>query len=405
VNLELRATTELVQAGDTPASFRGFATENEAFSLGLLQNVITAVVRDVDGMYHLLNVNNNQAFPGATHSTALANHPGLLTVVRLVNPGLEAESQIQGPERPESWAERVTRARELRERFYDGHESALEAGLRAVFTSLATEALQVAPSELHIMLQMSSRPSTSRINILLHPDADEAGGLSGIGTASIQELMRTQHEFGLYPTQAASGQRPWVLITAERIERGGAAGIRSTFRHEATHAGTTERVRQLMETWQGLGRPQGDFWTWLRTQRRQARGGRYRVTQADLELAFARLYTRSDEPMAVTMQFTARYHLIPADRISNADFSSLEYMLAHWRQVGGMAGVRSLGDEALRRLEVYYREHLDDAHRRAWDAWLDSRPTSRRRIRLFSDVTWEEARPVLDRMRAFRRRA
>jgi hypothetical protein len=137
---------------------------------------------------------------------------------------------------------------------------------------------------------------------------------------------------------------------------------------------------------------------------------------ADLQIALARLYQQSDEPLACAARFTAEYHRVPPDQISADTFHELRYMLANWVSAGeGMpaGGIPALRDEAMRRLRAYYREELDAEHRAAFDRWVDGLPAGSEERILFPTLPargyarWNEAsvQAAIGQMRAFRRGA
>ena len=415
--LPMVGTTEVVQAGDRAGTFRGFPTRYEALSLALLQNGYTAIVRDPGGQFHVLNVAESSPVEDEVRSVPNRSVAGF-TVLRFVNPLIPTPASVihgEMPMRPEdTWAGRVARAQELRTNYYSRGQTGLQGQMADAFRSLAADAFNVPPSEINILFRSRDTSSPDRINIMLDPSV-EAGGTSGIGQRALPPGQAAP-PFGLRPGESAAQQRPFLWVSADSFDASGPDRARAVLRHEASHSGTTERVRELMETWQGQGEPAGDFWAWLQQQRRLRNGGPHQVTQADMQLALARLYQQSDEPLACAARFTAEYHHVPAGQINEDTFGEVRYMLANWVSAGeGMPGrgVPPLRDEAMRRLRVYYREELDAAHRTAFDGWVDGLPAGGDERILFPHLPargyarWGErsVQAAIGQMRAFRRGA
>jgi hypothetical protein len=413
--LPMVGTTELVQAGDRAGTFRGFTTRYEALSLALMQNGYTAIVRDPGGQFHVLNVAESSPVEDEVRSVPNRSVSGF-TVERFVNPLIPTPAGVihgEMPMRPEdTWAGRVARAQELRSNYYGRGQTGLQQQMVDAFRDLAASAFNVPPGEINIVLRSRHASAADRINIMLDPSV-EAGGVSGIGTRQLPPGQAAP-PFGLDPSEEAAEQRPFLWVSADTFDPSGPDRARAVLRHEASHSGTTERVRELMETWEEQGEPAGDFWAWLQQQRRLRNGGPHNVTQLDMQLALARLYQQSDEPLACAARFTAEYHHVPAAQINADAFGEVRYMLANWVSAGeGMPGrgVPPLRDEAMRRLRVYYREELDAPHRAAFDRWVDGLPRGGTERILYPDqpargyAAWGErsVQAAIGQMLAFRR--
>lgn len=409
------ATSEVVQAGDRAGQFRGFTTYHEALSLSLLQPGFTAIVRDPGGQYHVLDVAESAPVEDAVRSQPRRGLAAF-TVVRFVNPLIPTPAAVIHGEMPlrqeDTWQGRVERAQQMRRRYFFQNELELGDEMTRAFRDLAADAFSVAPGEINVLFRASEQAPPGQINVMLDPHV-EAGGVSGIGQRELPP-GQANPPVGLRPSEPAGEQRPFLWISADAFVPSGPDRARAVMRHESSHAGTTERVRTLMEIWQGQGEPEGDFWMWLRGQQRQRGGGPHQVTVADLQIAMARLYRQSDEPLACVARFTAEYHQVPPDQIDEETFGELRYMLANWVSAGeGMpgAGVPPLRGEAMRRLRVYYQEQLDDAHRAPFDRWVDSLPAgSDERIlfphdpsRGYAQWSADSVQAAIGEMRSFRR--
>ena len=409
------ATSEVVRAGGRPGRFRGFFTLHEALSLALLQDGFTAIVRDPDEWYHVLNVAESSPTEEEIRSEPRGDIEAF-TVVRFVNPVIPTPAEVIHTDIPlreeDTWAGRVARAQEMRTHYYDRGQTELQAQMVGAWRDLAADAFGVPPGEINIVLRSRHPSQAERINIMLDPSV-EAGGVSGMGTRALPP-GEAAPPFEMQPGQPAEEQRAFLWISADTFDASGPDRARAVLRHESSHSGTTERVRTLMETWQGEGEPGGDFWMWLRQQQRSRGGGPHQVTLTDLQLAMARLYRHSDEPVACVDRFTAEYHRVPPDQIEAETFGEMRYMLANWVSAGGgmpAGGVPPLRDEAMRRLRAYYREQLDAPHRAAFDRWVDGLPSEGEERILYPRqpgrgyAAWGEdsVQAAIGQMRAFRR--
>ena len=338
---------ELVPPGQKPGEFEGYEHRIQAFGHVWSQTNLCAVVTDQEGRYHALKTD----FPGrsaqAEVTIAPTQHP--FKKVQWVNvPGRGDPGKDTGFG---SWKERADRARSLHAKWqfpgatsytcpHSGmHDENTKAGmqrcLQIEFTNLLAQALDIAPSEIHIAATEGDHSPDHLVTFDLF--MDDAHGKGGTRIPTDESTEVSPPTVALGPMAFMSESYVYTLSTAV---------------HETQHFTHAKDAEALLEEWRSKKRKE-TFIEWLRNQKKKKR-----ITAEQYALAVD--MTKGDSPDSEILShlegFLASYHRI--------EVSDSPYLL---KNIGDIADYwlfssSSIGDAAIARLAAYYST-LDQAHK------------------------------------------
>ena len=141
-----------------------------------------------------------------------------------------------------------------------------------------------------------------------------------------------------------------------------------TLRHEMTHAVHLQKTLKQLRAWRLVDRTgdEGRFEKWL---------GAHRADLSDADVALVKAAAKglkgSTEVLAYVEGFMAVFHLIdPAPPPVHLVYGELLGVLETSTVLPWASADSAVQTEAIRRLEQYYCEVLDFAHRRSFDEWV-----------------------------------